>query len=361
VAYLDARLPEGLGTLSSLRDRARLVAVTDEAEAGLLEAGLRPAFAAALGREEGPEAVVAALRISAFERPGSRDEGADAETGGPERAAVRSLSILVADDNRTNQKVLAKILERGGHRAHLVDNGKQALDALQAHAFDLAFMDLNMPIMNGIEATKLYRLVTFDAHRIPIIALTADATPEARRRCEAAGMDGCLLKPIEPARLLGLIAAFAEQIAGRTDEAGPSAALEALAEPGFGEPGRPGVDERTLAQLAELGGREFLEGLVAEYLADADATVGYLRDAVALGDDEAFREHAHALRSASANIGALGIYEMCLAWRRIDAREIDREGAAHVQALGEEVKAVRAGLERHLAGFAEPSRRAVGG
>jgi two-component system sensor histidine kinase RpfC len=99
---------------------------------------------------------------------------------------------------------------------------------------------------------------------------------------------------------------------------------------------------------------------VAEYLADADATVGALRDAVALGDDEAFREHAHALRSASANIGALGIYEMCLAWRRIDARELDREGAAHVQALAAEVKAVRAGLERHLAATAEPPRRAAG-
>ena len=115
------------------------------------------------------------------------------------------LVVLVADDNRTNRKVIAKILERAGHDVHLVDNGERALDALNERAIDVALMDVNMPVMNGIEATKLYRFASLGRKRVPIIALTADASPEMRRRCEDAGMDSCVTKPIEPARLLGII------------------------------------------------------------------------------------------------------------------------------------------------------------
>src|SRR5262249_39986419 len=123
---------------------------------------------------------------------------ADAQSG-------RQLAVLVAEDNRTNQKVIAKILERGGHRAHIVDNCEAALDALADRRFDLVLMDVNMPVMNGIEATKLCRFAAIGQRRVPIVALTADATPEMEARCTEAGMDGCVTKPIEPAQLLEII------------------------------------------------------------------------------------------------------------------------------------------------------------
>ena len=120
--------------------------------------------------------------------------------------AERSLSILVAEDKRTNQIVIAKILDRAGHRVTLVDNGEAALDMLEMQEFDLVLMDVNMPVMNGIEATKLYRFAALGRPHVPVVALTADATEEVARRCEEAGMDACITKPIEPNRLLEIIA-----------------------------------------------------------------------------------------------------------------------------------------------------------
>src|SRR4029077_6383285 len=119
--------------------------------------------------------------------------------------AARPLSILVAEGNRTNQKVIVKTLERVGHSATVVNDGGAALDALEENHFDLVLMDLNMPVMNGIEATKLYRFSSIGQPHVPIVALTADATTDAWARCKEAGMDGCVTKPIEPARLLDVI------------------------------------------------------------------------------------------------------------------------------------------------------------
>ena len=101
--------------------------------------------------------------------------------------------------------VVAKILERAGHHATIVDDGEAALDVLNVREFDLVLMDVNMPVMNGIEATKLYRFAALGRPRVPIVALTADATEEVARRCEEAGMDACVTKPIEPRRLLEII------------------------------------------------------------------------------------------------------------------------------------------------------------
>jgi two-component system sensor histidine kinase RpfC len=126
------------------------------------------------------------------------------------RAKGRSLHILVADDNRINQNVVAKILERGGHSYTVVSNGEAALDALERETFALVLMDVNMPVMNGIDATRFYRMAAAGEKRLPILALTADATPEMAARCADAGMDLCIVKPVEANRLLDIIADFAE-------------------------------------------------------------------------------------------------------------------------------------------------------
>jgi len=85
------------------------------------------------------------------------------------------LRILIADDNRMNCAVIAKILERAGYKAEIVSDGEQALDALEAGSFDVVLMDINMPVMTGIEAAKLYRFISLGERRVPILALTVDA------------------------------------------------------------------------------------------------------------------------------------------------------------------------------------------
>ena len=150
--------------------------------------------------------------------------GRAAPPGGvPPRPPGGGLRVLVADDNQVNRRVLEKILERAGHRATLVENGEEALDALAAKRFDVAVMDVNMPVLNGIEATKLHRFASLGRRHVPIIGLTADASPATAERCREAGMDACLTKPVEPARLAEVVEAHARPKGGGGQGTSPQA------------------------------------------------------------------------------------------------------------------------------------------
>ena len=261
----------------------------------------------------------------------------------------RSLSILIADDNRTNQHVVAKILERAGHQSMIVEDGQAALDALGANEFDLVLMDVNMPVMNGIEATKLYRFGALGRKHVPIVAFTADATEEAGRRCKEAGMDAWLVKPIEPNRLIETIevlvhgAEGSESIAKASNVANHDLACSSK------RGGKlPAVDESMLRALEDLGGKRFVDELATEFIHDVDEMMKKLKAIVASGDVMAFREQLHALRSAAANLGARGIFELCLKWRLIASEDLAKRGEAHLSELGREVERVRAELQTRL-------------
>jgi two-component system sensor histidine kinase RpfC len=281
-----------------------------------------------------------------------------AEAGGTAalpRPAGRRLSILVAEDNRTNQRVLAKLLERAGHAVTLAQNGEEALDLMMAERFDVVFMDLNMPVMNGIDAAKLYRFMAAGQPHLPIFALTADATEEAQRLCAEAGMDGVFTKPFEPARLFDLLDRIAGE--GSAPEPPPAAGEEgAVAElalhPRF-RPAVSGVDTAVLEDLLKLGGPDFVRELIDAFLADSAELVAAIVEAAEAGDSAGVRNHAHALRSASANIGARGLFELCLSWRLIQAQELGGERSAQlIQRLESERDRVRTALLAYRAGLA---------
>ena len=261
----------------------------------------------------------------------------------------RPLSVLLADDNQVNQKVVAKILERAGHRVILADNGEAALDALERGRFDVALMDLNMPGMTGIEAAELYRFIAIDRPRMPIVALTADATPETAKRCKEAGMEACLVKPIEPDQLLAVLESVTADSAGPPPLAVEPAASVTLitSHPRFKPASSEPVDRRVLAELESLGGPDFLADLIEQYLGDAKGILHGLTEAVAEGDVQRFRAEAHALKSCSSNIGAKGIFELCRPWQMIRADELAREGAEHLRRLQAEFENVRTALLAH--------------
>jgi CheY-like chemotaxis protein/HPt (histidine-containing phosphotransfer) domain-containing protein len=265
-------------------------------------------------------------------------------------AHSRPLSILVAEDNRTKQKVVARILERAGHRATIVADGEAALDVLDVHEFDLVLMNVNIPVMNGIEATKFYRFASLGRRRVPIVALTADATDEVGRRCEEAGMDACITEPIEPHRLLEIIDMLVQD-AGKNPQSASNAS--GAVRYNFTRPGNrtspdAAVDLNTLNALESLGGTEFVDELTAQFLDDASDILRELTEATASGDVEAFREQVHKLRSIAANIGALGIYEMCLAWGQIASDKFASRGGTHLKGLCEEFERVYVALQGRL-------------
>jgi len=315
----------------------------------MIARALRGLFVTVLTRPVDADSLAAALALACGDAAPAREEP---EHPGVD-AARRRLSVLVAEDNRTNQMVIGKILERAGHRVQLVGDGEAALEVLDGGGFDVVLMDVNMPVMNGIEATKLFRFASLGADYVPIIALTADATAEARGRCEAAGMDACLTKPVEPARLLAVIENLAPRRGAHAE--GPEAAGEgvtSIAEhPKFQASPHVCISRQTLDDLKAIGGEEFVRDLAAQFTADAESLLADLRAAAAEVDVEAFRDRAHALRSGAANIGAHGVYDLCVAWRLIGAGELAERGREHVARLGDELERVGIALAAYVAAF----------
>ncbi len=248
--------------------------------------------------------------------------------------------ILIADDNKTNQMVLGKVLEMAGHRFEVVDNGEAAVERMLKGDLDLVLMDVNMPIMNGIEAAKFYRFASLGTKQIPILAVTADATAEAAQRCLAAGMTACVTKPVEPRHLLNIIAATLA-------ESAPVAEDQAAEEEPDSEAGRdyPIIDPSTCNALEKLGGADFVDTLLNQFVDDSVAALSALSAAVAEEDVQEFRNSAHALRSAAANVGAMRIYQMCLEWREISNPQLASDGEHHVHHLRDEFERFRSELD----------------
>ncbi len=126
----------------------------------------------------------------------------------------RSLEILIAEDNKSNQKLALTVLGKAGHNCRMVDDGAQCVAAFQEKTYDLILMDLQMPEMDGLEATRQIRqLEAGSGNRVPIVALTANVMEGDREACEQAGMDDFLSKPLRPKALRAFVAQFLEAMA----------------------------------------------------------------------------------------------------------------------------------------------------
>ena len=211
--------------------------------------------------------------------------------------AERQRRILLAEDNVVNQRVAQGLLSKRGHTVTVVNNGREAVDALQAGDFDLVLMDVQMPEMGGFEATAAIRALERNsgAH-MRIVAMTAHAMNGDRERCFAAGMDGYLSKPIDVALMFEVV----EQGA-------------ALA------PAAPSALDRNSA-LARMGGDEqLLHDVAALFLEDCPARLQAIRTAIDQQSAAGLRNEAHALKGAAGNLSASGLFEA--------ARTLERLGA----------------------------------
>ena len=207
----------------------------------------------------------------------------------------RRLHVLLAEDNPVNRKLVTTLLEQRGHHVKAVENGRMAVDAVKsggAAPFDLVLMDLQMPEMGGLEATRAIREREDGSRRLPLIALTAHAMQGDRERCLAAGMDGYLSKPIDVDELIAAVERYAD--------GGVPATAAASVEP----PATLAVfDER--AALGYTGGdRRLLAEVVKLFRADCAPSLRRIDRAIARRDPEALRMAAHRLKGAIATVGA---------------------------------------------------------
>jgi len=237
----------------------------------------------------------------------------------------RRLNILVAEDNATNRKIISKILEFAGHSVDLVENGDLALDMLENKHYDLAIMDMHMPVMAGLEAMKIYRMSNRTEPRMPFAILTASATVEARNECAAAGVDAFLTKPIDAHTLLDTVALLTSTVNHST--AGTQ--RSDIASNGPGEP--PAADEqlinkKTLHHLRLLGAMSdnFLDNVIHGFFQEGEQLLDAMNKALQQHEYVQLKELAHALKGSSGNLGAESLFRIC--------REISYSNQADLQA-----------------------------
>jgi CheY-like chemotaxis protein len=205
-------------------------------------------------------------------------------------APLRSLRVLVAEDNRVNQLVIGRLLERLGHTVVLCNDGRAAVAAVEAERPDLVLMDIQMPEMDGFAATAAIRereAARPGGPRLPIVALTAFAMKGDRERCLAAGMDDYLAKPIRRDQLAAVMTRFAGEATEPTKTNGPG----------------PALDETAALEYAG-GDRQLLRELLGIFLADCPGQLQALRDAVAGTDPAALMRAAHTLSGSLRVLGA---------------------------------------------------------
>lgn len=220
----------------------------------------------------------------------------------------RKLNILVAEDNGTNRLIISKILERAGHTVDLVENGEEALDMLENKSYDLAILDMNMPILAGLEAVKIYRFTARDKPHLPIIILTATATTEARRECEEAGADAYLTKPIDAYSLLDVVA----QLAATRDKPTSSGviALQKGLETAIEI---PVLNLNALQHLRTLGNQDayFVDNLIRGFIAESEELLAEMQAAMNRKEYLAVKKLAHTLKGSAGNVGAEILFHIC--------------------------------------------------
>ena len=256
------------------------------------------------------------------------DPAAEVAPSGDPIATRGALRVLLAEDNKINQQFAVALLSKAGHTAvTVVENGHQAVDAVRQNIFDVVLMDVQMPELDGIQATIQIRALPAPRCEVPIIALTANAMTGAREQYLAAGMTDYISKPLQP----DLLFAVLEKIS-RAAESAPAEATVGATQPsveGSPTPPLPDLDCPRLDGLAKLLSQETVRGLLAAYLVNGEQRVLDIRDRAVAGDLEEMQQAAHALVGMAGNLGVARVGELAVLFQQA-CKEAEADKAAKV-------------------------------
>ncbi|MDF1720024.1 MAG: ATP-binding protein [Minwuia sp.] len=235
------------------------------------------------------------------------------------------LRVLIVDDVAVNQKLASSIVESAGHDAFSAGGGREALQALRSLPYDMVLMDVEMPDMDGLAATRAVRLLPGAVGRIPIIAMTAHPGDEYLERCVDAGMNGYLAKPLDAEELLQLLRQRAAEGGAKADHAAHDDSCP------------------TMARLTRRLDPETSRSLLLHFVKDLEGWETSLGDA----DAQALRQLAHAIRGAALNLGLDALAAAAEELERISG-QADADGATALDGLLENMRRTRHDLTTEL-------------
>jgi len=253
----------------------------------------------------------------------------------PGMAKRLPLRILLAEDNAVNQKLALRLLSQMGYRADVAGNGLETIQAVERQAYDVILMDVQMPEMDGLEASRQICRRWPAGKRPRIIAMTANAMQGDREMCLAAGMDDYLSKPIRVNELVTALTQSANIQATGGETVSDSAVID------------PAVYEELVASTGDDPG--FIRELIDAYLADAPGLFAQMRTALNAKDAETFRRAAHSLKSNSASLGAMSLSAMAKDLEMMGKAANLEAAAVKIAAVDVEYAKVQAALERKRA------------
>ncbi|MEN9231397.1 MAG: PAS domain S-box protein [Thermostichus sp. DG02_5_bins_236] len=321
LAILDHQMPEmdGLTLATCLQTKdpqLRLILLTSRDRNSITQ---HPAISAYLTKPVKASQLRTLVQqlLGQEQERGSPDEGSRktfSGSGGCEMASLYPLRILVAEDNPVNQKVTRLMLERLGYRPDIVANGLEAVQALQLRPYDLVLMDMQMPQLDGLSATRRIRAELPPERQPRIVALTANVLPESYAEAAAAGVNDYLTKPLERSALLRVLQASApEPLLSPSASAASAPPTESAAE---------AIDAATFKTLeAAIGSQAVLQEMINSYLQEGQTQIGSLQSAFIERDPQALYRWAHRLKGSSSTLGAKELARLCQEVERLTRTE----------------------------------------
>lgn len=267
----------------------------------------------------------------------------------PQRTPVER-HVLIADDNATNRKVLSQMLTKAGYTVTMVEDGEEALDALEASRFDLAIVDMMMPGRSGLEVIQAHRAMEPTGVRMPFVVLTADAEIGIRERCKSVGADDVLFKPVRRDALLRAIATLCAVPTALTEPVGQSATPAPA-----GALSQALIAREKLEDLRSLSDDPaFVANIVDGWRQESASCLIRLRDGAQTGRVQQVLDELHTLKGISAEVGATAISQFC-----DNVRTLDRaQTLASVSAALGELEALIAASAQELGQYLARADRA---
>jgi len=325
LVLLDANMPDmsGFDVAESIKqmpisDRTTIMMLTSAGKRGdavrCRELGISTYLTKPVKQSEMLDAILTTLGVGAAD-----EEEKPLVTKHSLREERRRLHILVTEDNPINQKLAVSVLEKRGHTVAVAGNGKQALEALEREIFDIILMDIQMPEMDGFEATGAIReKEKTTGEHIPIIAMTAHAMKGDSERCLEAGMDAYVAKPIHAQILFDAIESLL--VSGADSEEAEKSARAAF----------PSIDKDKVLERVE-GDKELLREIVNLFLEDYSKLMSEIREAIAGADSQALERAAHGLKGSVGNFSAKAAYDAAHSLEVIGREgDLSRAGKAYV-------------------------------